>query len=147
MIKIHQVTLDDIDHIASIFDAYRVFYRQPSDIPGASNFLSGLLKREDAIIYMARLDDAIAGFTLVYPSYSSVGMAPVLVLNDLYVHADHRRHGVASALLAHVVKLGRSKKALRLHLETEITNSQAQQLYEQEGWVKEGDTYHYNYTL
>ena len=40
------------------------------------------------------------GFTQFYPSFSSVSLARIFVLNDLFVHECARRKGVASKLLS-----------------------------------------------
>jgi len=148
MIVINKAGLADIDTLVSLFDGYRVFYRQPSDLEEARRFLTGIMTREEAVIFLA-IDDhgRGAGFTLLYPSYSSVSMTRIFVLNDLFVHPTLRQKGIATALLDKAVSFGREKGAIRLHLETEVSNVTAQALYEKEGWVKELESYHYNYTI
>ena len=39
-IKIVQATISDLDQLAELFDLYRQFYRQPSDVAGAKKFLA-----------------------------------------------------------------------------------------------------------
>ena len=148
MINIEQATIDNLDILTELFDNYRVFYRAASDRASSKAFLSERLDRKEAIIFLAANDKGEAmGFTLLYPTFSSVSQGRVFVLNDLFVQSNHRRKGVAAALLNHAAKYGKENGAIRLHLETEVSNEHAQALYEKEGWVKESDTYHYNYNL
>ncbi len=83
------------------------------------------------------------GFVNLYPSYTSVGMAPVYILNDLYVDPKHRKFGVGTFLLKHTEDWAKTQGAIRLHLETGIENNTAQKLYEGIGWKKEKDTIFY----
>jgi len=94
MIVINKAGLADIDTLVSLFDGYRVFYRQPSDLEEARRFLTGIMTREEAVIFLA-IDDhgRGAGFTLLYPSYSSVSMTRIFVLNDLFVHPTLDKKG------------------------------------------------------
>ena len=77
----------------------------------------------------------MAGFTQLYPSFSSVRMRSSWILNDLYVDPDARRRGVARALmraaLAHATETG----AAYLTLETHRENLPAQAVYLEEGWT------------
>jgi hypothetical protein len=34
-----------LDALVELFDAYRVWYEKPSDLPGAYSFLAGLMER------------------------------------------------------------------------------------------------------
>ena len=148
MINIEQATILNIDILTELFDKYRVFYRSASDKESSKAFLSERLERKEAIIFLAADEkDEAMGFTLLYPTFSSVSQGRVFVLNDLFVQSNHRRKGVAAALLNHAAQFGKDNGAIRLHLETEVSNKHAQALYEKEGWIKESDTYHYNYTL
>jgi hypothetical protein len=69
--------IEDLEEIASLFDRYRIFYRQPSDLEAARNFLKQRFDRSDARIFVSRIEAQIVGFTQLYPSFSSVAMKPV----------------------------------------------------------------------
>lgn len=142
--NVRRVTLEDIDQLAPLFDGYMVFYRKPSNINKHRQYLEERISKEEAIIFMA--DDGqgqAVGFTLLYPTFSSVSMARVYTLNDLFVHKDFRKRGVASMLMDKAASYGQSQGAVRLHLETEKDNIGAQALYEKEGWVKETNFFYY----
>ena len=84
-LKIVQAGLQHLDELAVLFDAYRQFYRQAPDISGAKTFLRERLVQGDSVVFVAFLDGKTAGFTQLYPSFSSVLVARVWILNDLFV--------------------------------------------------------------
>jgi hypothetical protein len=82
---------EHLDGLSSLFDHYRVFYGQTSDREGARTFLCDRLQHKDSVIFVAIAPDGYAGFTQLYPSFSSVSMGQVWILNDLYVSESYRR--------------------------------------------------------
>jgi GNAT superfamily N-acetyltransferase len=72
-------------------------------------------------------------------------MAPIFILNDLFVAPAARHCGVGSALLQAAAEHGRRVGAVRLVLSTEATNRTAQSLYERSGWKR--DTVFWVYQL
>lgn len=145
---INQVTLDDLDVLVELFDGYRQFYRQESDKAASRTFLKARLSNGEAFVFIAKDGNgAAAGFTLLYPMFSSVRQKRVYILNDLFVHPDHRRKGVGALLLDRAVQFGKEQGAAGLQLETEVTNIKAQGLYEKEGWSRVVDEYFYTYDL
>jgi len=149
-----RILLADESHVpklAPLFDAYRVFYRKKSDLDGAQEFLMERLVNQESIILLAidESDDseACAGFTQLYPSFSSVSMKPIWILNDLFVAETHRRQGVAQALLNEAANFARQDGAVRLVLETEIDNKSAIALYEKESWVKDSGHHYFELEL
>ena len=142
--NIIKATTEHLDLLAPLFDGYMVFYRQESNLDRHKSYLEERLRLNEAEVFIAIDDHGKGmGFTLLYPTFSSVSLARIFTLNDLFVHSDHRRKGVASALLSAAVNYGRSIGAVRLHLETEESNSSAQKLYEQEGWQRESNFFYY----
>ncbi|KPL68840.1 acetyltransferase [Erythrobacter sp. SG61-1L] len=136
-IAIRHAEASDVDALAGLFDAYRQFYAQPSDLPGAWRFLSERLSRGESAIFLAELDGEAAGFTQLYPSFTSAGMARIFILNDLFVAPEARGQGVATALLRRAAEYGRGEGAVRLVLSTATDNFTAQALYEREGWLRD----------
>jgi GNAT superfamily N-acetyltransferase len=144
-LTIRQATPSDLDHLAPLFDGYRQFYRQPSDVEGAKRFLLDRLRCNQSIIFIAYQAGEGVGFTQLYPSFSSGAMAQILILNDLFVIPEARKRGVGSALLERGAEYARQIGALRLVLSTEANNLTAQSLYEKYGWKR--DTAFWVYTL
>ncbi len=146
-ITIRRATIDDLDRVAPLFNQYRMFYAQVSDIDAARAFLGQRLRAEESAILLATSDERPAGFTQLYPMFSSVHVARVWILNDLFVAPDARRLGVASALLDAAQDFGREAGALRLELETAHNNEAAQTLYRDVGWTSHDETLRFRIDL
>lgn len=144
-----RANLDDLDALAPLFDAYRVFYRQVSNPAAARAFLEARLRRGESIIFIARdaAGHAALGFTQLYPSFSSVSARRIWILNDLFVAPAARRRGVAHALMADARAFAVADGAIRLVLETAGENRTAQALYESLGYMRETGTHHYSLEL
>lgn len=136
-VEVRQAIRADLDLLVPLFDAYRQFYHQPSDIERARRFLLERFEHEQSVIFMAFEDASAIGFTQLYPSFSSGAMARIFILNDLFVAPEARRCGAGSALLQAAAQYGRRVGALRLVLSTEVTNTTAQSLYERTGWKRD----------
>jgi GNAT superfamily N-acetyltransferase len=136
-LTIRQATVDDLDSIVPLFDAYRQFYRLASDPERARRFLLDRFIDRQSIVFLTFTDDAAIGFTQLYPSFSSGAMARILILNDLFVSPEARRHGAGTALLERAATYGRGIGAVRLVLSTELTNTTAQSVYEKTGWKRD----------
>ena len=146
-LQVREATSADLELVVPLFDAYRRFYRQPGDLPRARSFLRARLDRKDSVILVALDQSEAVGFTQLYPSFSSVSMARIFILNDLFVSPEARGNGVGSALLAATAEFGRQAGACRLALTTETTNTVAQSVYERMGWVRDTAFYTYELTL
>ena len=139
-------TVDDIKVAAALFNQYRIFYNQTSDMDGAINFLQQRITKNESTIFIAFVDDEPAGFTQLYPIFSSVSLKRAWLLNDLYVAETARRQGVANALLNKAKDFGTENNAGWLLLETAFDNYKAQSVYEKNGWIKQTDLF-YQFTL
>lgn len=142
---IEQAYIDEVDEIAVLFDMYRSFYQQKSDIEGAKNFLKERFMYSESVIFVAKdLDlNRYIGFTQLYPAFSSVSMQRSWILNDLFVHEEYRGAGVGKALLDKAKNYAIQTGSKGLSLSTAIDNLNAQRLYEQEGYEREISFYHY----
>ncbi|MBS0381617.1 MAG: GNAT family N-acetyltransferase [Proteobacteria bacterium] len=147
VLAIARATPADLDALASLFDAYRVFYGQASDPAAAHAFVGQRLQHHESVVFMARDDGTAVGFTQLYPAFSSVSARRIWILNDLFVAPDARQRGVARALMSAARAFALDTGALRLVLETADDNHPAQALYESLGYVRETGTRHYALTL
>ncbi|MBT2747788.1 MULTISPECIES: GNAT family N-acetyltransferase [unclassified Lysobacter] len=138
----------DLDLLAPLFDRYRHFYTQRFDEAVSRAFIAERLQRGDSVLLLATLDGSDgAGFTQLYPTFSSVRAARVWVLNDLFVESRARRRGVAQALLNAAADFARADGAARLELETNHDNQTAQALYDAAGWQRFDGTQRYHLPL
>ena len=142
-IAVDRGTMTDIEDVAPLFDAYRVFYEQVSDPRAARAFVAERIQNDQSVIFLAHCEDKPAGFTQLYPTFSSVSLKPLWILNDLYVEKVWRQRGVAKALVEYAKRFAIHEGAKGLILETAITNTEAQKLYEATGWTRDTEFYRY----
>lgn len=141
--EIVQATAMHLNEVAVLFDTYRTWYHQTPDFQGALAYISDRLRLQDSVIYVAMEGEEIVGFTQLYPIFSSVRMKKSWLLNDLYVLEAHRGKGAASALLDKAAWLAEDTGAGWILLQTDITNTNAQALYEKKGYVRDTTCYYY----
>lgn len=155
---------NDVPEVSRLFNNYRIFYGQHSDLKGARCFIQERFRNEESIIFIAELGDAgegasaeaesicqysgesqvrAAGFVQIYPSFSSVSMGPIWVLNDLYVDSDYRKQGIARKLLQAVAGEAKERQIIRITLSTAVSNLQAQALYESEAYTQDQSFMYY----
>jgi len=147
-VVVRQATVSDLDVLVPLFDAYRQFYRKPSDVELSRRFLLDRFQHNQSVIFLAmRHDGTAVGFVQLYPGFSSASAARIFILNDLFVRPDARRARVGSLLLNAAANFGHAVGAVRLTLSTEVTNEAAQALYETAGWTRQTDFHVYNLTL
>lgn len=93
------------------------------------------------------LDDIVPLFDLhrifIYPSFSSVSMQRLWILNDLFIKQDHRKKGVAKLLFEAYNTFSGKINANRIELATALDNNDAQRLYESLGYMKDQTFCHY----
>ena len=136
-LTVRQAVLADLEALAPLFDGYRQYYGQPSDISAAHAFLRARFEHGESFVFIALDGDTPVGFTQLYPSFSSVSLARIFVLNDLFVHECARRKGVASKLLSAATEFAQTLGAVRVSLSTAISNKSAQALYQATGWTRD----------
>lgn len=147
--EIVPASIHHLEELVSLFDAYRVFYQQKSDPQAAARFLQQRIERRESQIFIAYSQELnkILGFVQLYPSFSSVSLQRLWILNDLFVGPSFRRKGIAKALMARARELADQTASKGLVLETTVDNQPAQRLYETLGFVKTEDLYSYTLTL
>jgi len=135
--EIKRIYPDDAGQVTGLFDQYRRFYEQPSDIALAEQFIRDRLSNNESVIFIAMDNDIPAGFTQLYPKYSSVRASKNWILNDLYVDVAYRKRGIGEALIKTAMDFAKSQGAAFVQLETAVDNYAAQRLYEAMGFVKQ----------
>jgi GNAT superfamily N-acetyltransferase len=139
--KIIKAELKHLKDIASLFNAYRIFYKQESNIEAATVFIKKRLEKQDTIIYLAYSQEKAVGFTHLFHSFTSISMCPLFILNDLYVDENYRKKGFGLALLNKAKEKAKQDRYKFVVLQTE-TNNPAQHLYESLGWKKDKDLHY-----
>ncbi len=77
--KIRQEKTSDTAAIAPLFDQYRGFYKQASDLGEAEAFLKARLEYDESIILIAEESGEFIGFTQLYLTFSSVSMKRIYI--------------------------------------------------------------------
>ncbi|MFE0503334.1 GNAT family N-acetyltransferase [Peribacillus butanolivorans] len=140
---IQKATLNELDSLTELFDLYRVFYEQTSNLEGAREFLKDRLTNQESVIFMAFDGDNPIGFVQLYPSFSSVSMMRSWVLNDLFVKGNARKKGFGEKLLKAAIAFAKETGAKGVSLETDKDNGNAQKLYEKIGFIRESNYFYY----
>lgn len=146
-ITVRQAVLSDLEEIVPLFDGYRQFYGRPSDTFAAREFLRARFNHGESVLFIAHEGNTPVGFTQLYPSFSSVSLVRVFVLNDLFVHEQSRRKGVASKLISAATDFAKSLGAVRVSLSTATSNETAQALYQSAGWKRDEQFFVYHFAI
>lgn len=145
--EIYQATIDDLEGVSELFNLYRMFYEQESDLDGAKSFISSHIKNQESIIFVVKDNQKYIGFTQLYPTFSSISMKKAWILNDLYVAAEGRKQGVGEKLLQKAKEYAIATGAKGISLSTATDNYSAQRLYERNGYTQDTQFLHYELTL
>ena len=152
-IVVERARAEDADSIAPLFDAYRQFYGAAPDPAGARAFITARLKRAESVVLLARAlprssePPSVVGFAQLYPSFSSVSLGPIIILNDLFVLPSWRRSSIARSLVEESARHGERVGAIRIHLSTQLTNTPALRLYQSLGFVADQEFTHMSRSL
>jgi GNAT superfamily N-acetyltransferase len=146
-VEILQAYTRHLSLIVGLFDEYRQHRAQPPNPEGARVFLAERLERRDSLIFFASEGSGsfqrALGFTQLYPSFSSVWMKRIWILNDLYVLPACRRQGIARALHDRARHLAVETRARGLAFSTAGENEAARYLCETLGYVRDEKLQHF----
>jgi ribosomal protein S18 acetylase RimI-like enzyme len=146
--EVYQAGLEDLEGVSALFNLYREFYEQESDLEGAKTYIKERLENQDSVIFVVRGDEGkYLGFTQLYPTFSSISMKRAWILNDLYVDADARKQGIGEMLLDKARELAVETGAKGISLSTAPDNVTAQRLYERYGYKRDEQFFHYDLTI
>ena len=135
---IHKATIDQLEDLIPLFDAYRKFYKQKSNLPKTREFLLERLQHNDSVIFIAYIDNNAVGFTQLYHLLSSVSMQPMYLLNDLYVSNTYRGKGLGEALINRAKAFAKSENQKGIAIQTAFDNP-AKELYKRLGFEPDTD--------
>lgn len=136
-LSVRQATLADLSALSKLFDRYRQYQGQASESAAAHSFLRARLENAESVLFIAESEGKAMGFAQLFPSFSSISLQRVFILNDLFVAESGRRQGTATALLLAVEAYAWSLNAARLTLNVARLNPAAQGLYEARGWKQD----------
>lgn len=155
MYHILRATEEHQETVAQLFNQYRQFYTMPSDLYSANKFIENRLKNQDSLLYIAQhynkpyigSNVTTSGFVQIFPSFSSVAMKPIWIINDLYVTQESRRTGCARQLMMHLEYEAKLNNIFSLKLATALNNTKAKTLYESLCYNVNNEFQHYSKLL
>lgn len=145
-VQIHRADATHLDGVAPLFDAYRGFYGQPSNLEQSRHFIAERMARDESVIFFAEDGQGQGlGFVQLFPTFSSIDAHRTWLLGDLFTAPEARGRGVATQLMNTARAFALLTGAKGMTLETATDNHTAQKLYESLGYVR--DTGYYTYCL
>lgn len=139
---IHEAKLAELPQVVALFHDYYQTSTVPHDFDDEQmlDFLTDRLQDGRAGLLVAEEAGAVVGFALLYVTQNTRDLAPQLIINDVFVAAEHRRQGLARQLMTASFAWGRQHGAKHVSWQTRTTNAAAQPLYDQlakreAGWI------------
>ncbi|MBW3520425.1 GNAT family N-acetyltransferase [Flavobacterium sp. NKUCC04_CG] len=145
--QIKKAGLEDLDQTAALYNLYRIFYRQPSDLERGRAFLKERFQNMESEVFLVMVDNNAVGFVQLYKLFHYGKLQKQWLLSDLFVHPDYRGQGLSVALIDRCKQWCEETQACGLLLETEKTNDIGNQLYPRCGFVRDDVHNYYNYWL
>lgn len=146
--RIVHAELEHLDLVAELLHQYRQFYGQNSYYPDCRHFVFDRMTKHESIIFLALdAEEQAIGFLQLYPTFSSVSLQSLWILNDVYVVPEARKQGVGSLLMEEAKAWAAMTESKGLVLETARDNTTAQRLYEMQGFVKDTAFDRYMYAV
>lgn len=143
-----RASAEHLEAVASLFDGYRGFYGQPSNLAQSRAFIAERMAANESAIFLVQDQSGEAlGFVQLYPTFSSIDAHRTWLLSDLFTTPAARGRGVGRLLMNTARDFAVETGAKGLVLETATDNFTAQGLYESLGWVRDTGYYTYNLDL
>ncbi|HTU71030.1 MAG TPA: GNAT family N-acetyltransferase [Candidatus Baltobacteraceae bacterium] len=136
-VTVRRARSDDIEQLLPLVRSYRVFYGQEPDAASERRFVAKHLRDATSTVFVANAGGETVGFVQIFESWSTVRLAPVLILEDLFVEPGWRKRGIARSLIGAALAYARENGAAAMFLETAAENQRAQSVYERAGWLRE----------
>lgn len=144
-ITTRKATIADLAALSVLFDGYRVFYKKPTDIKGAQQFLKERMENNGSEIFVAvNTQQQLTGFVQLYPLFSSTRMKRLWLLNDLFVDERYRGQGISVALINAAKELCIQSGSCGMTLETAKSNLVGNNLYCKTSFTLD-EEHHYYY--
>jgi GNAT superfamily N-acetyltransferase len=136
---IEQATLEDLPQLVELLTD--LFSHEGGDfVPNRAKQMRGLrliLEQPNrGRIFVLRKNGMILGMINLLFTISTAEGGFVILLEDVIVHQDFRRHGYGSRLLQHALDYARKKDFGRITLLTDRLDEESQEFFERHGFYK-----------
>ena len=146
--KIIRATKENLNQVGKLFDLYRQFYKYKSSVRESTNYISERINNNESIIFFAITENNnSAGFVQLYETFGSLHLGKIIILYDLYVKEEFRKHGIGKKLMEKSEEYAKSIGAKGIELSTAKDNLSAQSLYEKIGYIRDNEFYSYSYQI
>jgi GNAT superfamily N-acetyltransferase len=135
MLSIRPATPADVPTILHFIRELAHFEREPHSVLATEDDLlrDGFTEPRRFVCLLAEVDGVPAGFALYFTSYSTWVGHHGIRLDDLYVTPEHRRKGIARALLTRLARIAVDEGCQRLEWDVLNWNSSAIAVYQRLG--------------
>lgn len=116
-----------------------------SGTPPADEHLAALLAKEHVVALVAQIDGHVAGGLVAYEFDKLEQARREIYIYDLAVAEEHRRRGIATALIGRLCELARERGAWAVYVQADYGDDPAVALYTKHG-VRE-DVMHFDLRL
>jgi ribosomal protein S18 acetylase RimI-like enzyme len=137
MLEIKEASKPDIKKLSVLYDSYRVFYKQSSDLSQVQLFLEELIQNQEVKIFFASKSNQIIGFVVLHYEFSGIALKYSCVLKNIYVSPEAQGDGVALALIQRASADAIAKGATRFRTRTAHDNLAARKTFERFGFVRD----------
>jgi len=135
-VAIRDITPSDYEQWLPLWDGYNAFYGRsgPTALPAeitATTWKRFFEPAEPVHALVAERDGRLVGLTHYLFHRSTVLLAPICYLQDLFTAPDQRGAGVGRALIEAVYQRAQQAGSARVYWQTHETNLLARRLYDQ----------------
>jgi GNAT superfamily N-acetyltransferase len=135
-VAIRDITPSDHEQWLPLWDGYNAFYGRsgPTALPAeitATTWRRFFEPAEPVYALVADLDGRLVGLAHYLFHRSTILLAPICYLQDLFTTPDLRRTGVGRALIEAVYRRAEQAGSARVYWQTHETNLLARRLYDQ----------------
>jgi GNAT superfamily N-acetyltransferase len=135
-VAIRDITPSDHEQWLPLWEGYNAFYGRsgPTALPAeitATTWKRFFEPAEPVHALVAELDGRLVGLAHYLFHRSTILVAPICYLQDLFTAPDQRRAGVGRALIEAVYRRAQQAGSARVYWQTHETNLLARRLYDQ----------------
>ncbi len=150
-VRVLRATRAHLDRLTDLFMSYLAFYRRAHTRDDVRAYLAERMAHKESVIFLAvegsGAGTELLGFVQLYPTFSSLRLSRMWVLNDLFTVPEARRRGVGHLLIAAARTMAVGTSATHLELLTHRDNVVAQRVYESAGFRRDDQYWRYGQDL
>lgn len=80
------------------------------------------------------LNGSVISYTLYSLRFSGITRTPILYIEDIYIHAEHRKMGLGRLLMEHIIEVAENRNCSRVELVVDTNNKSARMFYNNFGF-------------